>query len=66
MYKSITLIYSASVLVESNAKSSDSMVLLEINVCLVDFQDTAAPPNKNTYPVVDLTSEKSPIQLASL
>ena len=33
---------------------------------LEDFQDTAAPPIVKTYPLVDLVSFVSDIQLASL
>ena len=33
--------------------NSDSIVDLANNVCLEDFQDTAAPPSVNTYPLVD-------------
>ena len=58
--------HSASEQVVSRAMSSDSMVLLAITLCLQDFQNTAAPPNMNTYPVVDLTLLESAIQLASL
>jgi len=50
----------------SRAMSSDSMVHLAIIVCLQDFQDTTAPPNMNTYPIVDLTLLESVTQLASL
>ena len=61
-----SLNHSTSVQVISKAISSDSMVLLEITVCLQDFQDTAAPPNTNTYPVVDFKLLESMTQLASL
>ena len=36
-----------------------------MHVCLEDFQDTAAPPIVKTYPLVDLESLESEIQLAS-
>ena len=60
------LIHPASVHVVSKAISSDSVVLLEITVCFLEPYDIAAPPNINIYPVVDLTSKLSIIQLASL
>jgi len=47
--------HSTSDQVVSRAMSLDSMVLLAITDCLQDFQDISAPPNMNTYPVVDLT-----------
>lgn len=34
--------------------NSDSIVNLAIHVCLVDFQEIAALPRLNTYPLVDL------------
>ena len=46
--------------------NSDSIVERAIHVCLEDFQDTAAPPRANTYPLVDFDSSESAIQLASL
>ena len=58
--------HSAFVQVVSRAISLDSMMLLTITVCLQDFQDVAAPPNMNTYPVVDFTLLESATQLASL
>ena len=58
--------HSASKQVMIRAISSDSMVLLAINVCLQDFQDIVAPPNMNTYPVVDFTLLESMTQLTSL
>ena len=48
----------------SQAINSDSMVDLAIQVCLEDFQDTAAPPSVNTYPLVDFESFISDIQFA--
>ena len=48
------------------AMNSDSIVERAIHVCLEDFQDTAAPPRVNTYPLVDFDSSESAIQLASL
>lgn len=53
LHASVTAIYSASV--------DDSATV----VCLCDFHDTA-PPNKNTYPVVDLRVSISPPQSESL
>ena len=52
--------------VVSRVVSSDSRVLLVIVVCLQEPQDTVAPPNRKRYPVVDLTSSLSVIQLAPL
>ena len=48
------------------AMNSDSIVERAIHVCLEDFQDNAAPPRVNTYPLVDFDSSESAIQLASL
>ena len=45
------------------AMNSDSIVERAIHVCLEDFQDTAAPPRVNTYPLVDFDSSESAIQL---
>ena len=45
---------------------SDFIVERAIHVCLEDFQDTAAPPRVNMYPLVDFNSSESAIQLASL
>ena len=56
----------ASSPVLSNAMNSDSIVDLAMQVCLEDFQETTAPPKVNTYPLVDLVSLESDIQLASL
>jgi len=52
--------HSASKQVVFRAMSLNSMVLLAITVCLQDFQDTATPPNINTYPVVDLCESQWP------
>ena len=46
--------------------NSDSIMERAIHVFLKDFQDTAAPPRVNTYPLVDFDSSESAIQLASL
>ena len=48
------------------AMNSDFIVERAIHVCLEDFQDIAAPPKVNTYPLVDFNSSESTIQLASL
>ena len=58
--------HSASSPVLSNAMNSDSIVDLAMQVCLEDFQVTVAHPKVNTYPLVDLVSLESDIQLASL
>jgi len=58
--------HSASSLALSKAMNSDSIMERVIHVCLKDFQDTAAPPRVNTYPVVDFYSLESAVQLASL
>ena len=58
--------HSASSPALSKAMNSDSIVERVIHVCLEDFQDTAAPPRVNTYPLVDFDSSESAIQLASL
>lgn len=50
----------------ARAINSDSMVDRAIHVYFEDFHDTAAPPRVNTYPLVDLVSKLSEIQLASL
>ena len=47
------------------ATNSASMVDLAMQVCLVDFQETAPPASVNTYPLVGFTSSVSEIQLAS-
>jgi len=44
------------------AINSDFIVDWAIHVCLKDFQDTAAPPRVNTYPLVDFDSSESAIQ----
>ena len=49
----------------SKAINSDSIVDLAIQVCLDDFQDTAAPPSVNTYPLVDFVPLVPVIQFAS-
>jgi len=41
--------------------NSDSIVEWAIHICLKDFQDTAAPPRVNTYPLVDFDSSESAI-----
>jgi len=48
------------------AINSDSIMERAIHVCLEDFQDTAARPRINTYPLVDFDSSESGIQLVSL
>ena len=58
--------HSASSPVLSNAKNSDSIVDLAMQVYLEDFQETVAPPKVNTYPFMDLVSLESDIQLALL
>src|SRR3954464_9056175 len=58
--------HSASSAHLSKAINSDSIVDLAMIVCLEDFQDTAAPPNVNTNPLVDFVSFISDIQFASL
>ena len=58
--------HSASSPALSKAMNSDSIVERAIHVCLEDFQDTAAPPRVNTYPLVVFDSSESGIQLASL
>ena len=45
--------HSASSPALSKVMNSDSIVKRAIHVCLKDFQDTAAPPRVNTYPLVD-------------
>ena len=58
--------HSTSSLALSKAMNSDSIVERAMHVCLEDFQDTAAPPKVNMYPLVDFDSSESTIQLASL
>ena len=58
--------HSASSPALSKAINSDFIVEWVIHVYLKDFQDTAAPPRVNTYPLVDFDSSESAIQLASL
>ena len=58
--------HSASSPALSKAMNSDFIVEQTIHVCLKDFQDSAAPPRVNTYPLVDFDSSESVIQLASL
>ena len=60
------LSHSASSAALSSAINLDSIVERAIHVCLEDFQEMAAPPKVNTYPLVDLVSVLSEIQLASL
>ena len=50
----------------SKAMNSDFIVERAIHVCLKDFQDTSASPRVYTFPLVDLDSSESAIQLASL
>ena len=57
--------HSASSPALSKAISYDSIVDLAIQVCLDDFQYTAAPPSVNTYPLFDFVSLVPVIQLAS-
>jgi len=45
----------------SKAINFDSIVERAIHVCLKDFQDTAAPPRVNTYPLVDFDFLESTI-----
>ena len=52
--------HSASSPALSKAMNSDSIVG-EIYICLEDFQDTAAPPRVNTYPLVNFDSSESVI-----
>jgi len=58
--------HSASSPALCKAINSDSIVERVIHVSLKEFQDTAAPPRVNTYPLVDFNSSESAIQLASL
>ena len=60
------LSHSASSADLSCAINLDSIVERAIHVCLEDFQETAAPPKVNTYPLVYFVSILSEIQLASL
>ena len=55
----------ASSLVLSKAMNFDSIVDLAMQVCLEDFQDTAAPPRVKTYPLMDFESLVSDIQFVS-
>ena len=57
--------HSASSPTLSKAMNSDSIVDLAIQVCVEDFQDTAALPRVKTYPRVDFESLVSDIQFAS-
>ena len=52
---------SASSPVLSKDINSDFIVDRAIHVCLEDFQDTAAPPRVNMYPLVDFDSSESAI-----
>ena len=56
------LSHSASSAALSSAINSDSLVERAIHACLEDFQETAAPPKVNTYPLVYLVSMLSEIQ----
>ena len=58
--------HSASSPALSKAMNSDSMVDRAIHVYLEDFHDITAPPIVNIYPLVNLDSKLSEIQLASL
>ena len=58
--------HSASSPALSKAMNSDFMVDHAIHICLEDFHDIAPPPKVNIYPLVDLDSKLSKIQLASL
>jgi len=58
--------HSASSSALSKGIDFDSIVEREIHVCLKDFQNTAAPPRVNMYPLVDFDSPESAIQLVSL
>jgi len=51
---------------KSKAISTASMMLMKITVCLQGFQDTVAPPNMNTNPMLDFILSESVTQLASL
>ena len=42
----------------------NSIVDHAMQVCFVDFQETAAPPRVKTYPLVDFESLVSDIRLA--
>ena len=48
------------------AMNFDSMVDHAMHVCLKDFHDIVVPPKVNIYPLVDLDSKLSKIQLTSL
>ena len=61
-----SLSHSASSPALSRAINSDSIVDRAMHVCLEDFQDIAAPPKVNTYPLVDFVSVLSDIQFASV
>ena len=50
----------------SKAMNSDFIVEWAMHIYLNDFQDTAAPPRVNTYPLVGFDSSESAIQLVSL
>ena len=56
--------HSASSPALSKEINFDSIVDLEIQVCLDYFQDTTAPPSVNTYPLVDFVSLVLVIQFA--
>ena len=58
--------HSASFPALSKAMNSDSMVDHAIHICLEEFHDIVVPPKVNIYPLIDLDSKLSEIQLASL
>ena len=58
--------HSTSSPVLSKIINSDSIVERAMQVCLKYFQDIAALPRVNTYPLVDFDSSKSAIQIVSL
>ena len=58
--------HSASSPTLSNAMNSDFIVKRAIQVCLEDFQDTAAPPRVKIYPLVDFDFSEFAIQFATL
>ena len=53
--------HSASFSALSKIMNSDYIVERAIHAHLEDFQDTAAPPRVNTYPLVDFDSSESAI-----
>ena len=60
-----SLSHSASAPAVSNDVSYASIVDFVKIVCLQDFEETAPPPSRNTYPLVAYSSSASEIQLAS-